>query len=107
MTASQFYDAVAIKTLQEQFELQKVFDPVLNIMVDSDEVEECLKIMLRGRSPVVNVPVKFEGQIDGDYVSFAHVEKQTPLQLFGKTLIQKRESLEDSMKELTPEQDYI
>ena len=103
LTANQFYDAVQIDTLMKQFDLETITDPVTGQQIPSRDVDNCLSQMLRGRSPVVNVPLVFEAQVDQGFVSFMHAEKETPLADFGRTLRQKCGTLQHNIQELKPD----
>jgi translation initiation factor 3 subunit C len=103
LTANQFYDAVQIDTLMKQFDLEKDIDPITGQEIVSRDVDNCLSQMQRGRSPVGNVPLFFDAQIDQGFVSFMHTEKETPLADFGRTLRQKCEGLQHNIQELKPD----
>jgi hypothetical protein len=103
LTANLFYDAVQIETLMKQFDLETYTDPVTGQQVPSRDVDNCLSQMLRGRSPVVNVPLFFDAQVDQGFVSFMHAEKETPLADFGRTLRQKSDTLQSNIQELKPD----
>ncbi|EAY10536.1 hypothetical protein TVAG_184380 [Trichomonas vaginalis G3] len=102
LTANQYYDAVEIKTLKKQFDLEYEIDEKTKEKVNSRDVEDCLRMMHQGRSPVVNANIMFQAEFDNDYVKFALNEKETILGEYGRTLSTKGDMLQNDLILLEP-----
>ena len=94
LTANQFYDAVQIETLLKHFELEPTQEN------EQNDVDACLRLLLKGRSPIGNVPLVFNGQVESGYVSFIHAEKESPLEGFQKTLTAKSDAVYKNLESL-------
>ena len=102
LTANQFYDAVQIDTLIKHFELESPEDAQPGEQKKSNDVKQCIYSMTRGRSPIANVQLIFDAQVESGFVSFIHAEKESPLAEFQKTLESKTTALNNNLKELNP-----